>query len=212
MILTHPGHATFLLELANGLRLVTDPVDDGSGYVFPAIPADILTISHSHHDHNCIEKVSGDPIMVDTAGTVTIDPDVRITAIPCYHDEAQGAKRGSNLMMLIETEGLRVAHLGDLGHVPTAEQLAVLGHIDVLMIPVGGFFTIDAAAARRTADLLNARVIVPMHYRTAVNAGWPISPAEDFLSLYPEEEISRQKLLRVTSGDLVCQKHVVVLD
>lgn len=209
MILSCIGHAEFLLELENGMRLVTDPYDESCGYPLLPVEADAVLVSHQHHDHNAIGQVKGFSRVIDAAGTHTLAPDVRVTAVPCYHDEAQGAKRGKNLMFLIEAEGLRIAHLGDLGHLPTAEQVAALSPVDVLMLPVGGYYTIDAAQAREVARLLFAQVILPMHYRTQANQDWPIAPVEDFLALYPQAE--RLPLLRVCRGDLDCQPAVAVL-
>ncbi len=209
MIITCIGHAEFLLELENGMRLVTDPYDDACGYPVLPVQADAVLVSHQHHDHNAISHVRGYTQAVDAAGLHTLAPDVRVTAVPCWHDEVQGAKRGSNLMFLIEAEGLRVAHLGDLGHLPTAEQIAALSPVDVLMLPVGGYYTIDAAQAQETARLLSAQVILPMHYRTAANRDWPIAPVEDFLALYPAAE--QLPLLRICRDDLACQPAVAVL-
>lgn len=209
MIISCIGHAEFLLELENGMCLVTDPYDEACGYPLLALRADAVLVSHQHHDHNAIENVQGYTQVISTAGRHTLAPDVHVTAVPCYHDEVQGAKRGSNLMFLIEAEGLRVAHLGDLGHLPTAEQIAALAPVDVLMLPVGGYYTIDAPQAREVARMLGAQVILPMHYRTAANEDWPIAPVEDFLSLYPSAE--RLPLLRVCRGDLDCQPAVAVL-
>lgn len=210
MIISCIGHAEFLLELENGMRLVTDPYDDTCGYPVLPIQADAVLVSHQHHDHNAIANVHGYTQVVDTSGMHTLAPDVRVTAVPCWHDEAQGTKRGENLMFLIEAEGLRIAHLGDLGHLPTNEQTAALSPVDVLMLPVGGYYTIDAAQARQTARQLSAQVILPMHYRTSANADWPIAPVEDFLALYPAAE--RLSLLRICQGDLECQPAVAVLE
>lgn len=210
MIISCIGHAEFLLELENGMRIVTDPYDAACGYPILPVQADAVLVSHQHHDHNAVQHVQGFSRMVDAAGTHTLAPDVRLTAVPCFHDEEQGARRGSNLMFLLEAEGLRVAHLGDLGHLPTAEQVAALAPVDVLMLPVGGYYTIDAAQAREVARLLSAQVILPMHYRTRANADWPIAPVEDFLALYPEAE--RLPLLRICQGDLTCQSAVAVLE
>lgn len=209
MILSCIGHAEFLLELENGMRLVTDPYDECCGYPQLHVETDAVLVSHQHHDHNAIDQVKGFSRVVDAAGAHTLAPDVRVTAVPCYHDEVQGAKRGGNLMFLIEAEGLRIAHLGDLGHLPTAEQVATLSPVDVLMLPVGGYYTIDAAQAREVAHLLCAQVILPMHYRTQANQDWPIAPVEDFLALYPQAE--RLPLLRVCRADLNCQPAVAVL-
>lgn len=210
MIISCIGHAEFLLELENGMRLVTDPYDASCGYPVPELRADVALVSHGHHDHNAVENVQGLPRVIDAPGEHTLAPDVKVTAVPCFHDDAQGSKRGKNLMFLVEAEGLRVAHLGDLGHLPTAEQAAALAPVDVLMLPVGGFFTIDAQTAKETAQLLQAQVILPMHYRTSANAEWPIAPVEDFLKLYSGAEWL--DLLRVCKGDLDCQPAVAVLE
>lgn len=210
MILTCIGHAQFLLELANGMRLVTDPYDAGCGYPVMPLEADAVLVSHHHHDHDAVESISGDRRVIDAAGVHTLATDVRVTAVPCWHDDRQGALRGANLMFLIEAEGLRVAHLGDLGHVPDEAAAAALGPVDVLMIPVGGHYTIDAATAAKVAAQLHARVVLPMHYRTRANADWPIAPVEDFLELY-DNAAEHLPLLRVTAEDLCCQPQVAVL-
>lgn len=170
MLLTCLGHAKFLIELNSGLRIVTDPFDAACGYPLTETQADAVLVSHGHHDHSAVETISGNPRIIREAGTYTLESGVTVTAIPAFHDEVQGAKRGSTLLFLLEAEGLRIAHLGDLGHLLTAEQRKALAPVDVLMLPVGGFYTIDAATAQEVAESLRARVIVPMHYRTKWNA------------------------------------------
>ena len=136
---------------------------------------------------------------------------MKITAVRGFHDDAEGAKRGETLLFLIETEGLRIVHLGDLGCGLNAEQLETLKSPDILMIPVGGFYTIDAQQARETAERLGARMILPMHYKTEFNRDWPIADREAFLSLFSPAEICRDaEALRITKGDLECQPKVVV--
>lgn len=211
MIITCLGHAKFLLELENGMHICTDPFDASTGYPIADRTVDAVLVSHGHHDHSAVETLKVTGPIVDTAGPHTLAPDVKVTAIPCYHDDAEGQKRGKNLMFVLEAEGLRVAHLGDLGHLPNDEQKAALGHIDVMMIPVGGFFTIDAQQAKQVCDMIAPRVILPMHYRSQYNAGWPIAPVEDFLSLM-SEKAEHIDLLRVTKGDMACQPRIAVLN
>ncbi len=210
MIFTCIGHAEFLIELENGLRIVTDPYDSTCGYPVTPVPADVVLVSHAHHDHSAVETIPGTPRVIAEPGEYDLGEGATLTAVEAFHDEVQGAKRGKTLLFALRAEGLNVIHLGDLGHVPTPEMVNALGAADVLMIPVGGFYTIDAEAARQTAKLLNARVILPMHYRTSANADWPIAPAEAFTALYdtPAEDLD---LLRVAAGDLMCQPAIAVL-
>lgn len=211
MIITCIAHSMFLIELDNGLRIVTDPVGADSGYPVEPVKADAVLVSHQHHDHCTMGSVLGSPAVIDSVTDGATFPGCGIRAVHAWHDDAEGAKRGSTLLFLIEAEGLRVVHLGDLGTLPNKEQIAVLSPCDVLMTPVGGWFTIDAAAAAQTERLLGAHVVLPMHYKTEHSADWPISGPEAFTARYPAEQVSRQPLLRVTSEDLSCQKHVVLL-
>ena len=199
MIIRCIGHAEFLLELENGMRIATDPYDASCGYPVEKIAADVALVSHGHHDHNAVENLTGLSRIIDAPGEYDLGDGVRVRAVLAAHDEAGGAKRGSNLLFCLEAEGLRVMHLGDLGHIPTQEQLDALG-----------FYTIDAPTAREVAQLLHARVILPMHYRTSANADWPIDGVERFMHLYqvPAEFVD---LLRVSGGDLACQPPLAVL-
>lgn len=210
MIITCIAHAMFLMELDNGLRVLTDPVGEDSGFPVSPVKADVALVSHHHHDHCALENAPGAKV-IETAGVHWPADGLRVTAVKSFHDDANGTKRGENLLFLIEAEGLRVAHLGDLGHLPTPAQREALGRVDVLLVPVGGFYTIDAAQARETAALLGAKVILPMHYRTEVNADWPITPVEAFTSQYPAVNVAEMPLVRITRDDLKCHKPVIVL-
>lgn len=210
MIITCIGHAKFLIELETGMHIVTDPYDATCGYPVTPVRADVALVSHGHHDHSAVDTLTGSPRVIERSGAYDLGEGVSVTAVEAFHDDAEGAKRGKTLLFSLRAEGLNVAHLGDLGHLPTQAQCDQLGPVDVLMLPVGGFFTIDAAAAKKTAELLHARVILPMHYKTRVNADWPIAPVTEFTSQFtvPAEELD---LLRVAKGDLMCQPSVVVL-
>lgn len=210
MILTCIGHAKFLIELDNGMRIVTDPYDAACGYPVTEVAADVVLLSHGHHDHNAVDTIPGSPRVIDQSGVYDLGDGVTLTAVEACHDEEGGAKRGKTLLFRLLAEELNVMHLGDLGHVPTQEQLRKLGAADVLMVPVGGHFTIDAPTAMKVAELLQARVVLPMHYKTAANASWPIQPVEAFTSLC-SGTVETIDQLRVTSGDLSCQPAVAVL-
>ena len=211
MLIRHIGHAEFLIETESGVRIVTDPYDAGCGYPLRKTAADVALVSHHHHDHDAVENLKGEPRVIDTAGIFTPESGVKITAIRGFHDDAGGSKRGETLLFLIETEGLRIVHLGDLGCMLSTEQIEILKTPDVLMIPVGGFYTIDAKQAQATAAELGAGIILPMHYKTGYNQDWPISGPEAFLSQYDPAGISRDaEALRVTKEDMECQPKIVV--
>lgn len=210
MIFTCIGHAMFLIELENGMRIVTDPYDASCGYPVLPVAADVVLVSHGHHDHNAVETLPGTPRVIAAAGEYELAEGVRVVAVEADHDDAGGAKRGKTLLFSLRAEGLNAVHLGDLGHLPTGAQCSRIGRADVLMTPVGGYYTIDAVQAKAAAELLQARVVLPMHYKTAANADWPIAPAEDFLSLYGEAP-EEADLLRVAAGDMICQPHVALL-
>ena len=206
MIIRHIGHAEFLIETAGGFRIVTDPYDAGCGYPVRKIRTDAVLVSHGHHDHNAVENLEGVKVTVDREGIHTLAPGVRVTAVRGFHDDAQGSKRGETLLFLLEAEGLRIVHLGDLGCPLNETQRMELEKPDILMIPAGGFFTIDGETARKTAEQLKARTVLPMHYKTKYNESWPISGPEEILQGVSEKDIRRDlEILRVTADDLACQ-------
>ena len=175
--LTWFGQACFLLETAAGTRILMDPISKGIGYEIPqGFRADIVTISHEHSDHNNVAFVTANKprvirgLTADKKGWTRIDEklkDVSIRSVGVYHDEERGATRGLDTVFIFETGGVRIAHLGDLGHVLTKDQLAAIGAVDVLLVPVGGKFTIDGLMATRVVEQLRPRImVIPMHYKT----------------------------------------------
>jgi len=182
------GQSCFWLR-AGETTIVIDPVAPRVGYAAAPIEADVALVSHEHGDHNFLDMIKGDPTVLrglseGGAGWADIqfkNGDVKITAFPTYHDDAQGAKRGKNSMFLIETRGVRILHTGDLGHTLDPGLVEKIGRVDVLLICVGGHYTIDAAQAREVVGQFKPRVAVPMHYKTEKTPSSPIASLDAFL-------------------------------
>ena len=188
MILTWYGQAMFTLQVANGPTILMDPVNSSVGYeVSPLEGIDVVTVSHEHPDHNNVALATGSPKVLrglaedDWAEVDETIRGVRFHTVGTYHDASQGSERGKNAIFAIEANGLHVVHLGDLGHVLTSQQVAAIGPVDVLLIPVGGVYTIDAAPATQVVDLLKPRLVVPMHYGTP-RLQFDLQPVDAFLT------------------------------
>jgi len=164
MKLSWIGHASFRIDLDNGTSIVTDPFDPAVGYDMPVRAADIVTMSHNHHDHNHIGALAPKHVLREAQSCALCG--ARIEGYPAFHDDAAGSRRGGNVIFSIEADGARIVHLGDLGHDLSDEQISRFGAVDVLLIPVGGVYTIDAGQAAALARRIGARVTVPMHFRT----------------------------------------------
>jgi len=149
----------------NHVSIVIDPFDETTGLRVPKLQADIVLVTHEHSDHNNVKAVSGEPFIIEGPGEYDIKGSF-IQGISGYHDNAQGAQRGSITIYTIETEGMRLCHLSDLGQKELSpSQLDKIGDIDILMIPIGGIYTIDAAEAVKIMAQIEPRVIIPMHYK-----------------------------------------------
>jgi L-ascorbate metabolism protein UlaG (beta-lactamase superfamily) len=173
--LTYLGQSCFLLETAAGTRVLMDPFGKAAGLTLPAaLRADVVTISHEHPDHNNARMSTGTPRVIhgltaDKKGWAHTEQkfrDVSIRSVGVYHDDKRGTARGLDTVFIFEVGGLRIAHLGDLGHTLDDDQLEAIGSVDVLLVPVGGGTTLDAYQATRVIDELHPRLmIVPMHYK-----------------------------------------------
>lgn len=159
------GHSCFKIASKSGIRILTDPFDDNVGYKIPSVEADIVTVSHGHYDHNFTDCVNGDFEIVNKVGNFNIK-DIPITGVHTYHDDVEGAKRGDNIVYTFQIDGLKICHLGDLGHMLSSAQIEMIGKVDVLLIPVGGNFTIDALMAVDVVNQLKPSIVIPMHYKT----------------------------------------------
>ncbi len=203
------GHSAFVITSDTGIKLITDPyaTDDRLSYGEIKESADIVTVSHDHSDHNNVSAIRNNPDIV--RGTTEIKG-IKFRGIPAYHDEAKGQQRGKNTIFCFEVDGTKVCHLGDLGHTLGDKQIAEIGEVDILLIPVGGFYTIDAMAASQICDQLKPRVIIPMHYKTN-KCGLPISGVDEFLQ--GKKNVSRLDASEVElkSGKLPADTQVIVL-
>jgi len=180
MKITYLGHASFLLETAAGTCIVTDPYAQDI-LPHPVVEADVVTMSHEHGDHCDLKEVKGDFVAVNTTEAREIK-DVKITCVPCFHDEVQGKKRGHNRAYVFEADGLKVVHLGDLGEAPTPALIDACAGADVVLIPVGGTYTLTGEAAAAAVKVLRPRLAVPMHYRCAGHSFAVISDEAPFLA------------------------------
>jgi L-ascorbate metabolism protein UlaG (beta-lactamase superfamily) len=160
------GHSCFLITSSLGMKILTDPYHTGEEFSLSEIEesADVVTVSHEHPDHNNAGVVQGNPMVLKSSASVS---GIDFKAVESYHDNAGGKERGNNRIFLFEVEGVKLCHLGDLGHQLNHTQLSDIGKVDILMVPVGGGFTIDFAGATQVCNLINPKVTIPMHYKTA---------------------------------------------
>ncbi len=159
------GHSCFLITAGSGRTLLTDPFDGETGYWVPGATADVVTASHKHSDHHATELLPGGFTLIDQPG-VHHACGLVIEGIGSFHDDEAGLKRGGNIIYVTEIDGLRIAHMGDLGHQLSEAQLEKLGEIDLMLVPVGGRFTLDCEGAAKVVGSVKPRIAVPMHYMT----------------------------------------------
>jgi L-ascorbate metabolism protein UlaG (beta-lactamase superfamily) len=203
------GHACFKLS-DRGIVIVTDPYQDDIGYERPRIRADVVTISHDHPGHNSRVGFRAGPKFLDGPGEYEVKG-VFITGIATYHDGRMGAVRGRNIVFLFDFDGLTVCHLGDLGHVPTQSQVEALREVDLLLVPVGGLHTIDAAGAAEVISLIEPRLVVPMHYKTPAEKA-RLHDLTKFLKEMGMSAMPLQPELKVTKASLPEETEVALLD
>ena len=166
MKITYIGHACFCMSAKDGTRVITDPYDASVGLAMLPLHAELITMSHEHHDHNCEEMIVGAPKIargpeLAAAGGVTA------RVVRSWHDDAQGEKRGANFIRIFGIDGLKVVHMGDQGCMTDEDVLEAISGADVMMIPVGGFYTVDAQEAKAIIEAARPKCVIPMHFRTA---------------------------------------------
>lgn len=179
MIIDWLGHSCFKVTLKSGTKILLDPYDDRIGYTPQEVAADIVTISHAHHDHNDLSYVVGDYTLVDKPGDYTFG-ELTIEGIKTWHDNERGAKRGENICFVFNVRGMRLCHMGDIGAIPPSDVLEKLKGTEILLIPVGGNYTINACEALQICEAVKPNIIIPMHFQTPVT-NLDIAPLSDFL-------------------------------
>lgn len=184
--ITWLAHSCFMITNQAGKSLLMDPYNEETGYDVNKVKADVVTTSHKHGDHANLAMVEGDYTLIDTVGAHAADG-FAIEGIASKHDDQNGSQRGDNIIFVVKTDGVRLCHLGDLGHRLSAEQIDKIGKIDILMIPVGGNYTIGANTAAEVADSLQPLLVLPMHYKTDV-CTYPIDSEQGFVERMQQAE------------------------
>ena len=187
MIIKPLGHSCFLLEESTGTKIVTDPYSSDIGISMPPVSADAVTVSHAHYDHNNVKAVSGDPLIINRPGSFEVKG-VHIIGIDTKHDGENGRLRGSNIVFNFRMDGVNICHLGDVGHGPCPLMIEAIGPVDILLVPVGGNYTIDAELAKEYVDRLMPSVVIPMHYKTE-GIELDIDDADAFLDYFDKDAI-----------------------
>jgi L-ascorbate metabolism protein UlaG (beta-lactamase superfamily) len=210
------GHSCFLIVGESGVRIVTDPYEPGGsggeGVTMRQEGADVVLVSHEHHDHNYVRAVLGNPEVVKASKSVR---EVSFQVLDVFHDTRGGKERGANRVFSFELEGMSVCHLGDLGHILSEKEAQALGKPDVLFIPIGGVYTssilIDARQATEVLEQLQPRVAIPMHYKTS-EGGFSLAGVDDFLmDKHNVEQVSGSEIV-ITRSTLPEKTKIIVLE
>ncbi|MFZ5366265.1 MAG: MBL fold metallo-hydrolase [Patescibacteria group bacterium] len=213
MEISYLGHSSFKIR-GKTTTLVTDPYSsEMTGLKFPKVEADILTISHEHEDHNKKELVLGSPFVISGPGEYEVK-NVSIFGISSFHDSKEGSERGQNTIYLIEIDGIRICHLGDLGHKLSDLALQELNGVDILFVPVGGIFTLGPRQGAEVISQLEPKIVIPMHYNfPGLNPSvfGKTQTLDDFLHEMGEKAQVLPKLT-VTGDKLPEEMQIIVLE
>jgi L-ascorbate metabolism protein UlaG (beta-lactamase superfamily) len=208
------GHAAFKITTDGNVAVIIDPYQSGAfggalSYGKIDESADIVLTSHDHDDHNYTKDIKGTYKHFNKAG-VYHEKGLTIEALPCYHDPSQGKERGNNMIFVIEADGLRLAHMGDLGHTLTQDIVKKMGNIDIVLLPVGGFYTIDADEATKVMRDMNPKITIPMHFKTE-KCDFPISGVDVFTSGKKGIKIVNAYEIEVVKEGLPKESEIVVM-
>lgn len=209
------GHSCFTITNEKGTKIVTDPFGDGIGYKVQDLYAQIVTVSHDHSDHNNLASVKSNFTAIRERGQFKAYG-IKIKGIKTYHDTESGALRGENTVYTYNIDGVNVCHLGDLGHVLSNEQVKSIGKVDILMIPVGGLYTIDGETAAKVVNQLNPKIVIPMHYKTEVLSPdfGELSKVDSFIEKMNGWQVVKADILNFNKSEITKskEKKIVVLN
>ncbi|MCX5816647.1 MAG: MBL fold metallo-hydrolase [Proteobacteria bacterium] len=208
------GHAAFKITTDKGIRIIIDPYESGAfggalTYGKITEEADIVLTSHDHDDHNYTKDIKGKFTQIKKAGTHNVK-DIKIKAIPTHHDPSKGTERGNNLVFVIEADGLTLAHMGDLGHTLEKGAINEMGKVDVLLLPVGGLYTIDAGGASRVMNDIKPAIIIPMHFKTE-KCDFPIAKVEEFTAGKAGVKAAKTSEIEVNKAGLPAEPEIIVM-
>lgn len=209
MKIEYLGHSCFKLTESTGTSVICDPYDEAVGYDLPEMSADAVTVSHHHYDHDAVKSVKGSPVIIDKECSYDL-PGVEINAIKSFHDGEEGKLRGGNLIFKFRMDGIDVCHLGDLGEECSSALIDELLPVNVLLIPVGGTYTIDAEMAKEYVDRIMPEVVIPMHYRDK-GCKLDIDKVDAFLNLFDDVEEVDESSIELMRNDLKDDTQIVVL-
>jgi len=213
MEITYIGHSSFKIK-GKEISLVIDPYDPKIGYKYPKQECDVLLTTHDHFDHHYVEGVNGYKLHIDGPGEYEIS-NVFVNGIPAFHDAKDGTERGNDTIYLIEIDGFSILHLGDLGHELTKEHMEHIPYVDVLLIPVGGKYTIDAEIASKVISSIEPGIVIPVHYHTNDLTGVEgLASLSKFLDeMGVEGSVKKEDKLKLTNrSDIPEETTIIVLE
>ncbi len=209
MEITFFGHACIRIR-GKQKTVIIDPYDEKVGKLLRDLEADITLVTHDHFDHNAVARLKQPGFVIDGPGEYEIGG-VSVIGIATHHDDKGGAERGGNTMYVVEIDNLRLIHTGDLGHKLSQETLEEIGAIDVLMLPVGGIYTLDAKTAKEVVTQVDPWVVVPMHYKTADFGLKELTTVDDFLKEMGRTETAAVPKYSISADRLPEELQIIVL-
>lgn len=205
------GHAAFLITSDEQVKIITDPYQSSGGIKYRPITeeADYVTISHQHFDHNYTNDIRGNPVIIMGSGLHQKEH-FTFKGIESFHDDKRGRLRGENTIFCFNVDDINICHLGDLGHLPSQDKIEEIGKVDVLLIPVGGTYTIDANLATDLCKNINPKVIIPMHFKTP-KLDFPISGVKPFILGEENVKELNSSEIEITKEQLPVDTEIIIL-